>query len=57
MEENTIASEILYGWRLDVNHFKAAMEWLTFEEQQLRRDAWLAERTKAAGRNFLGNRR
>ena len=42
MEENTIASEPLYGWRLDVNHSKAAMEWLTFEEQQLHRDAWLA---------------
>ena len=42
MQENTIASEPLYGWRLDVNHSKAAMEWLTFEEQQLRRDAWLA---------------
>ena len=42
MEENTIAAEPLYSWRLDVNYFKAAMEWLTFEEQQLRRDAWLA---------------
>ena len=42
MEENTTASEPLCGWRLDVNHSKAAMEWLTFEEQQLRLHAWLA---------------
>ena len=26
MEENTIASKPLYGWRLDVNHSKAAIE-------------------------------
>ena len=42
MEENTIASEPLYSWHLHVNHSKAAMEWLTFEEQQLHRDTWLA---------------
>ena len=40
MEENTITPETLYGWRLDVNHSKAAMEWLTFEEERLCRDTW-----------------
>ena len=56
MEENTIASEPLYGWLLDVNHSKVAMEWLTFEEQLLRRDAWLAcsdEEQKQLEETFL----
>ena len=42
MENDTIASEPLYGWRHITNHSKVAMEWLLFCGHALRRDAWLA---------------
>ena len=42
MEEETIASEPLLGWRGRVNHSQASMEWLTWCERNLRRQAWLA---------------
>ena len=35
MEENTIASKPLHGWRLITNHSKEAMEWLQWQEHQL----------------------
>ena len=41
MEENTIASEPLLGWRNRVNHSRASMEWLTWCERDLRCQAWL----------------
>lgn len=37
MEANTIASEPLYGWRLNSNHSKVALEWLHWEDSQLSR--------------------
>ena len=40
MEENTIASEPLLGWRNRINHSRASMEWLTWCERNLRRQAW-----------------
>ena len=42
MEEETIASEPLLGWRGRINHSQASMEWLTWCERNLRRQAWLA---------------
>ena len=41
MEENTIASKPLLGWRGCVNHSRSSMELLTWCERNLRRQAWL----------------
>ena len=41
MEENTIASEPLHGWRMTTKHSKTAMEWLLWQENCLRQTEWL----------------
>ncbi|XP_068720877.1 uncharacterized protein [Montipora capricornis] len=42
MEEDSIASEPLLGWRGRINHSQASMEWLTWCEHHLRQRAYLA---------------
>ena len=36
LQENTIASEPLYGWKKNVNQSNAALQWLAWENYQLR---------------------
>ena len=38
LQEGTIASEAVTGWRRHTNHSKVAMEWLAWEEHQLGRE-------------------
>ena len=35
MEANTIASEPLHGWRLNINHSKVALEWFHWQNSKL----------------------
>ena len=37
MEANTIALELLHGWRLNTNHFHVWLEWLHWEDSKLHR--------------------